>query len=185
MDRLTENRDLADSLLASELATRQEVFARAISQLVAKLGASGNRFSTALVAKMEEAGREELQNRAVVIVEVWCRVLARPHSSASGELADATSHALDRLGKERSRVERTVLDVQMGSIPHHPDFLLSTEELLRTSVPTQLRLAGSPTSAGVQPGAGQDEVVEVKPNFFGMGINVRALWRRMAGRRRR
>lgn len=185
MEGVSKNRDLADSLLASELATRQEGFGREISQLVASLGATGNRYSTALVASMEEAGRREIRDRAEIILGVWRRVLSSQGSDGSAELTDATDHALDRLANERSKVEETVLAVQMGSVPHHPDFLSATADLLRGSLPTELRLPTAKPTTATRAGADQDEVIEMKPNFFGIGVNLRALWRGLVVRWRR
>lgn len=169
-------REVVESLLGSDCAARQEAFSKEISDLVASLAASDNRLSTALISKMEDAGMRELRTRADSILASSKRAIVSLPGIDQAGVSDSFAHASERLAHERTSIERVVLGVQMGSIPQHPGFLSETEVLLRKRFLAELQLLE------LQVGAinhFSDEIIELKPNFFGLGINLRALGRRI------
>lgn len=157
-----------------ELAVRRGSFERAIQKLVAQLGLTGNRFSTALVYRMEEAGRNELRARAEVILGTWVRCLSNEGTDPEN-LDSARTTALEILKSEFENIVRVLAAVGVGSIARNEKFLDQQFHLTSARLTAELNVTPlTPTESS------PEHVVELKPNIYGIGFDLRALVRRLA-----
>lgn len=179
MQSVEEMKALADELLAVDLSSRGESFGRRMADLVASQP-SGNRYSTSLMSSLETAAKEEFRARAAVVTAAWRRVLRQAKGGDSEAIARATALAQSRVDQEQAAIEVQMSAVEMGSVPMPVGFLSALAGMEKECLAVELRMPDPLASGWGQPSQGSDEVVEIRPNFFGLGVNLRALWRQVS-----
>lgn len=161
-------------ILADEVAAARSRFRQLISQTVADFGRSGNRYGTSLVNRMDEAGRTELQDRASRILAVWnANIVALPAQPLEATIAAMQA----RVGLEAADVESVVQGVDMGRTPTHPLFLKNDAERISRRFAAELNTLLVVHNRG----GDRSEIVQLKPGMWGLSLDLKALWRRIAG----
>jgi hypothetical protein len=115
-----------EPVISDELQRLSSAFRAAISNAVAELSATGNRYSTALVHRLEGLGVAELERRSDVLVSTWRRALSRLGGNARPDLLKAAADSsTEQLSAQRQEIESMVNAVDMRRVPRDFDFLES------------------------------------------------------------
>jgi hypothetical protein len=113
-----------EPIISDELERLSSAFRASVSNAVAELGATGNRYSTALVHRLEGLGVAELERRSDVLVNTWRRALSRLGSNARPDLLKAVADSsIEQLSTQRQEIESVVNAVDMRRVPRDFDFL--------------------------------------------------------------
>lgn len=163
--------------LQDNLAARHEAFSREISQLVAQVGSTGNRFSTALLHEMEVHARDELTLRAEMIRDNGVARISMNHLT-SEEVRELGPEALSVLCEERRRIESTVNAVDMGRLSRSTGFLQEAHDRAQSMLQAEL--------VPLRPKSGHllDEA-EPSFSFFGLRVSLTPFLKRLRAWKRR
>lgn len=82
-----------------------------------------------------------------------------------------------------SSVIQQHLNVDVASFQFSAVHIIGILSSIRTELSVQLHALGSTEVNRVSSGNAveRDEIIQLRPNFYGIGINLRALWRRLRG----
>lgn len=115
-----------EPVISDELERLSSAFRASVPNAVAQLGATGNRYSTALIHKLEGLGIAELERRSDVLVNTWRRALSRLGSNARPDLLKAVADSsIGQLSTQHQSIESIVNAVDMRRVPRDFDFLES------------------------------------------------------------
>jgi hypothetical protein len=113
-----------EPVISDKLERLSSSFRASVSNAVAELGATGNRYSTALVHRLEGLGVAELERRSDVLVNTWRLALSRLGGNARPDLFKAAADSsIEQLSAQRQEVESIVNAVDMRRVPRDFDFL--------------------------------------------------------------
>jgi len=121
---LSSLRPHAESILRDELERSLTSFRSSVSSTVAELGATGNRYSSALVDRLEALGVAELEKHAELILDTWRRLL-KPHAVAlNDDILTAVARSSEQaLAGQRLAIQEIVNSVDMRRAPRNKEFL--------------------------------------------------------------
>jgi hypothetical protein len=114
----------AESILKDDLDHSLSEFRSSVSSTVAALGASGNRYSSALVNRLASLGIAELEKQAWLILNTWRRLL-QPHLPrlCHDARAAVASSAVHLLAGQQVAIQEVVNAVDMRRTPRDAEFL--------------------------------------------------------------
>jgi hypothetical protein len=174
---------LVQTLLADDMAERNRMFAGQIRQLKARLVGENMWSSSFAVAQMQGLAIDEFKARQSLILQTWRRVLCTFDSAHRTLLLQkAAENAAQTLVGERDYLEKVVTSQPVGGLPNLPGFLGEICGLATSRMRAELSLPDAEPRQALRSALAADEVVELKPNFFGFGLNLRALWRKFLAR---
>jgi TIR domain-containing protein len=111
-------------ILRDELERLSSVFRASTAKTVAELSASGNRYGTALVNRLEVLGVKEVERRCDVIINTWQRLLSRLDGALRLDLTKTIAElGVQELSAQRQEIESVVNAVDMRRAPRNFNFL--------------------------------------------------------------